>query len=338
MSFDAKIIAEATRKRKAHTAVALAEGERLKEEAYRRCPHLLELDQQIRFTMRDIMAVAMKQTTNQNIEEIRAKNRQFQEERTKLLEDMGFLPSSLNDQISCDSCQDQLWIGTDMCSCLKDFCIQEQLRSLTSLLQGERQSFQNFRLDLYSDDIWPQTSSSPKDTMSLMYQNCHAYAMNFLTFPMRNLLLIGSTGIGKTFLSACIAREVTLQGFSVVYGTMNTIIEAFEIRQFRKRNDEDYEYAQETTKSYLTADLLILDDLGTETKTFILDTAFYELINSRNLAGLHTVISTNLSEGEMKLRYPPQIYSRLMGEYHVLNMLGNDLRPAILHLRQTGQL
>jgi DNA replication protein DnaC len=131
--------------------------------------------------------------------------------------------------------------------------------------------------------------------------------------------------LGKTFLSACIARTVSENGYSVVYDTAGNIFAQFEARKFQ-RDAQDAQEAKDDTRRYLSCDLLILDDLGSELTTQFVQSALYELINTRMVAGKHTVISSNLSMEEAARRYSPQIASRLAGEYHVLHFFGDDIR------------
>ena len=149
--------------------------------------------------------------------------------------------------------------------------------------------------------------------------------MKFDRFFTKNLFLSGPPGLGKTFLSACIARTVSEGGHSVVYDTAANIFAQFEARKFQ-RDSQDGQEARDETRRYLNCDLLILDDLGSELTTQFTQSVLYELINTRLVAGRHTVISSNLSMEEAARRYSPQIASRLEGEYHVLHFFGEDIR------------
>ena len=131
--------------------------------------------------------------------------------------------------------------------------------------------------------------------------------------------------MGKTFLSACIARTVSERGFSVAYDSATAALGAFEREKFSRDPDETAEAAN-TVKHYLNCDLMILDDLGTEMNTAFTQSALYTLINQRLTAGLPMIISTNLTEADLSDRYTPQITSRLLGEYQWLHFVGTDIR------------
>jgi DNA replication protein DnaC len=133
--------------------------------------------------------------------------------------------------------------------------------------------------------------------------------------------MTGTPGVGKTFLSACIARTVSAQGFSVVYDTAINVFAQFENAHFTREEE-----SRVSKRRYLLSDLLILDDLGSEMTTPFVQSALYELVNTRLINHKATVISTNLSPEEMSLRYSMQSTSRLLGEYQMLKFQGPDIR------------
>ena len=156
---------------------------------------------------------------------------------------------------------------------------------------------------------------------------CVEYARKFGANSM-NLFFVGEPGLGKTFLSACIARVVAESGNSVVYDMASSVFAKFEDAKFA-RNDDTAEARAEVRaeiKRYLECDLLILDDLGTEMTTAFTVSALYELINTRLVAGKKTIISSNLPLQELQRRYSKQIMSRLEGDYEVLTSAGDDIR------------
>ncbi len=163
--------------------------------------------------------------------------------------------------------------------------------------------------------------------MRIVFSACRGFADSFPDVPanLRNLLLRGDSGLGKTYLSACIARSVAERGYSVCYDTASAALEAFEKQKF-SRIPEEAEAAALRAERMLSCDLMILDDLGTEMATPAAASALYTLINTRLTRSLHTVISTNCSDDELRRRYSPQICSRLFGEFLELPFYGNDIR------------
>ena len=184
------------------------------------------------------------------------------------------------------------------------------------------QSFDNLELDWYSPDRG-SLPRSPRENAQRNLNLCRDFAARFR--PGReNLLLFGAPGLGKTFLSACIARVVSEDGFSVVYDTAGHVFSQFESAKFRR--DDDGDTAGEDVERCMNCDLLILDDLGTEMTTSFVQSALYQLLNGRLLAGKSTVISTNLDPEELGRRYGAPLLSRLEGEYQLLPFVGTDIR------------
>ena len=298
-----------------------------RREIYAAIPRVAEIDRQLRRTIVDIIAASLRQGNDPvpAIGVIRDKNLDLQAERADLLVAHGYPADALDDKPACPKCNDTGWRGAVMCDCLKDLCAQEQIKELSKLLDLGEQSFDTFSLDVYSPSPWRGSGISPRENMEMVYEICLNYAQKFGRFYFNNLFLSGAPGLGKTFLSACIARTVSEKGFSVVYDTAVNIFSRFEDRKF-SRDAEDTREARDETRRYLSCDLLILDDLGSEMTTPFVQSALYTLINSRLTADRRTVISSNLSMEDVRRRYAPQIASRLEGEYRVLPFFGEDIR------------
>ena len=327
MSFDANILRRATDRLEAERRQRQERSERLRSQAYERQPRLRQLDRQLQATMAQLVAATLRQGGDsvQAVREIRERNLDLQQERAVLLGSLGLPPDALDDKPACPLCGDTGWQGAKMCRCLQRLCAQEQIKELSKLLDLGEQSFDTFRMDYYSETPYPGRGTSPRKNMELAYDVCLNYARKFESFLFRNLLLSGAPGLGKTFLSACIARAVSEHGYSVVYDTAGNIFAQFEAKKFQ-RDSADGQEARDETRRYLNCDLLIVDDLGSELTTQLTQSALYELINARLVAQRHTVISTNLSLEEIARRYNPQIASRIEGEYHVLHFFGDDIR------------
>ena len=298
-----------------------------RREIYAAIPRVAEIDRQLRRTIVDIIAASLRQGNDPvpAIGVIRDKNLDLQAERAELLVAHGYPADALDDKPACPRCSDTGWRGAVMCDCLKSLCAQEQIKELSKLLDLGEHSFDTFSLDVYSPSPWRGSGISPRENMEMVYEICLNYAQKFGRFYFNNLFLSGAPGLGKTFLSACIARTVSENGFSVVYDTAVNIFSRFEDRKF-SRDAEDTREARDETRRYLSCDLLILDDLGSEMTTPFVQSALYTLINSRLTADRRTVISSNLSMEDVRRRYAPQIASRLEGEYRVLPFFGEDIR------------
>ena len=301
--------------------------ERLRSEIYTKLPRVAAIDRELRRTITQIIAASLRDGSDPvpAIGVIRDKNLSLQAEKAALLTEHGYPADALDDKPACPKCSDTGWVGANMCACLKALCTEEQIRELSKLLDLGEQSFDSFSLDYYSPLPWPGESLSPRENMEFIFDVCSSYARKFGRFYFRNLFLTGAPGLGKTFLSACIARTVSESGFSVVYDTAVNIFTRFEEQKFARDRLEAGE-AKDETRRYLGCDLLILDDLGSELSTPFVQSALYTLINTRLTADKRTVISSNLTMDQVRARYTPQIASRLEGEYRVLPFYGEDIR------------
>ena len=327
MAYDANVLRRAAEQLEERRRARGDRLERLRAEAYGKEPRLERLDKQLQGTMSQLVAAALRQGEDpaKAVRDIRERNLDLQRERAVLLGAMGLPEDALDDKPECPLCRDTGWQGAKMCQCLQKLCAQEQIRELSKLLDLGEQSFDSFSLDYYSPLPWPGESLSPRENMEFIFDVCSSYARKFGRFYFRNLFLTGAPGLGKTFLSACIARTVSESGFSVVYDTAVNIFTRFEEQKFARDKLEAGE-AKDETRRYLGCDLLILDDLGSELSTPFVQSALYTLINTRLTADKRTVISSNLTMDQVRARYTPQIASRLEGEYRVLPFYGEDIR------------
>lgn len=327
MAYDPNILRRAAARLEEQKRQREDRREELRRKAYAREPRLAQLDRQLQRTMAELASASLRQggDMRQTLQAVRDKNLEIQQERAVLLGALGLPEDALDDKPACPKCGDTGWRGAQMCECLKELCAQEQIQELSKLLDLGEQSFDAFRLDYYSDQLWPGRASSPRTNMDLVYEVCLNYAQKFGRFHFKNLFLTGAPGLGKTFLSACIARSVSEQGFSVVYDTAGNIFAQFENRKFQ-RDAEGVQTARDETRRYLNCDLLILDDLGTEFPSAYVNAALYNIVNTRMMAGKPTIISTNLSLKELEQRYSQRFASRVTGYYGKLEFLGKDVR------------
>ena len=288
-------------------------------EAYARVPRIREIDMQLRRTMAQAAQAAFLQGSDgrELLEQARQENLSLQREREELVRQY-FEEGYLDDSPICRLCGGTGYVGSTMCECLTELCRQEQKKEI-SILAG-KESFSQFRLEYYPDRIDPMYGASPRTIMERNFQTCRKYAMYFGQ-NAGNLLFVGGTGLGKTFLSACIARTVADRGFSVAYETSAHLFGNLEQARFNPTEDSRRE-----AEKYTACDLLILDDLGTEMPGQFVTAALYSLLNDRILAGKTMVISTNLNVEEMSRRYSPQIASRLHGGFTRLTFVGEDIR------------
>lgn len=327
MAYDPNVLHRATQRLAWRRRQREEESERLRAEIYAALPQAAQLDRELRGTMAQVIAAALRHGDDPApaIARLKARNLELQRQREQLLTGAGYPAGALDERPFCPRCGDTGWVGTRMCTCLHKLCTEEQIQELSKLLDWGEQSFETFSLNYYSPQAPEGGGKSPRERMQSIYQICRLYASAFPEFRYRNLFLTGAPGLGKTFLSACIARTVSERGYSVVYDTAVNIFSRFEEQKFA-RDRQGAEDARDETRRYLHCDLLILDDLGSEMATPFVQSALYTLINTRLTAQRRTVISSNLNMGEIYRRYSPQIASRLEGEYQILLFQGEDIR------------
>lgn len=315
--------------RRARERLEQAKAEREREyaahlkDAYTRYPRLAEVDRELQLTMAQLMAAAFRQGQDpaQAIAQIRDKNLALQQEREWIIEAGEFEEGYLDETPVCAKCGGSGYVGSQMCSCLRELCRQEQKKELTSLLGSGRETFDTFRLDVYPDAYDTKLGASPRQLMKSNFNICRKYAQTFGP-GSGSLLFSGATGLGKTFLSACIARQVADRGCSVVYETAIRLFADFEAEKFGASQEEN----RGRSRKYTDCDLLIIDDLGTEMTTQFTVSTLYYLINTRMMENRATIISTNLADNEIENRYNPQIASRIIGTFRLVQFAGEDIR------------
>lgn len=320
MAYSAEVLQRARERLAQARADRESENQEHQARAYAQVPRLREIDRQLRQTM----ALAAQAVFSQGgdveaaMNRAKEKNLALQQERAALVE-ANFEEGFLDDSPICTRCGGTGYVGSTMCECLQELCRQEQRKELT-VLGGGKESFSQFRLEYYPDRYDPKYGASPRTIMERNFQLCRRYANTF-AMSAGNLLFVGGTGLGKTYLSACIARVVSDRGYSVCYESAPHLFSKLE--QARFSGDEN---ARRETARFHACDLLIIDDLGTEMPGQFVTAALYSLVNDRLLSAKPMVISTNLNVDELAKRYSPQIASRLHGSFERLTFVGDDIR------------
>ena len=295
------------------------EYSRREGEVFVKLPRVRELRREIEQTMRELFALALLSGTGEReIDDIRRRNLAAQELLQHELVMSGYPGDYLDDAPFCTKCSDSGFIGNKLCSCLGALYEVQQAKALSSLYKLGQESFETFQLEYYDDEPPPARA-----IMEGVFKACQSYARNFGP-ASPNLFMSGAPGLGKTFLSASIARVVAERGYSVVYDTFSSIFAKLEDEKFMR--SDNLSAVREQIRRYRECDLLIADDLGTEFTTSFTVSALYELVNTRLITKKKTIVSSNLTPDELFARYSPQIASRLSGEYTVLRFYGSDIR------------
>jgi len=326
VGYDAKVLAKARRIHEERKAAHEAETALKRERIYALLPQVREIDLQLSAAAMEAVgaAIGCEGDAQSTVESIAERSLALQEERTKLLVSAGFAPDCTDDVPLCAECGDTGFAKGRMCPCLEEIYREEQKKELSALLKLGEETFDSFNLDYYSGERQPNARYSAREAMELVYETCLEYARKFGE-GSGSLFFNGAPGLGKTFLSSCIAKVVSEKGYSVVYDTAADVFSRFENEKFG-RGVDDEETVHSDINRYMTCDLLILDDLGTEMTTAFVVSALYYIVNTRLASRRQTIISSNLSVEDIRRRYSPAIASRLEGEYQTLRFRGSDVR------------
>lgn len=251
--------------------------------------------------------------------------KELAEKKQDLLEKHGYPRDYLSPIYSCPDCHDTGYIGSKPCHCLTkaqaDFLYANA--NLSDILLEE--NFDTFRSDYYDDTtVDDNLSLTPKENITKLRDICLDFIRHF-DDAYDNLIFYGPTGVGKTFLTHCIAKELLDSGHTVVYLTSLQLFDILEKGRFGK--GEESEQIQVKMDYLIHSDLLIIDDLGTELTNSFTTSELYHFIEERHLQQRSTILSTNLAFQELHDRYGERIFSRFTGYYNFCKIIGNDIRP-----------
>ena len=297
---------------------ALEQFEENRKIAYSKAPELIEIDDELAASgaliSREI--ISRNGDIKEALQRIKLRNNELIAEKQRILAACGFSSDFLTIKYLCSKCNDTGYVDAMPCDCLKEV-ISSFTTSKASKVDGDTaSSFDSFELRFYPENL---NGVPCREIMSKTLENCKQYAEEFsLSSP--NLLLFGGTGVGKTHISRAIAKKVCENGFDVIYISAPDLFTSLEKERFNQ------ETPAENMQRITECDLLVIDDLGAEFTTSFTTSALYNIINTRILSDLPTIITANLSPSELQQRYSDRIASRLIGCYEHLRFIGNDIR------------
>ncbi len=295
---------------------ALLEREKRHNEIALKLPEILEIENRMaKAGLSTIKAVGMSsEDSKKYIEKLARESLSAQEERRTLLKSAGYPEDYLEVKYTCRKCEDKGSVNGLICDCFKTLMQSFEYERLCSKLPIGSYRFDNFRLDFYPEN----GATSPRARMTSVLSYCKGYADDFRkTSP--SLLLYGKTGLGKTHLSLAIAGKVVEKGYGVIYTSAQNLFNKLEKEKFG-RSDEN------TEDTILNCDLLIIDDLGAEFVTAFTVSALYNIVNTRCLESKPTIVSTNLTQKELRDTYNERISSRIFSGFEHLYFDGEDIR------------
>jgi DNA replication protein DnaC len=289
-------------------------------ELYEHIPELHDLDEQAA-SLSVQSVIANLESDSKGTDTLHTQLEEIKTKRMRLIREAGYPSNYLEEVYDCPDCKDTGFINNEKCHCFKQKIINMVYSQshLGDIL--EKENFNTFSFEYYDNKSTnPKTGLTPFESAKIAYDKCRDFVHNFAN-EGGNLLLQGTTGVGKTFLSNCVAKELLDQGFSVIYFTASELFKVFEDQTFKRNvNVEDLH------DQIFDCDLLIIDDLGTEFPNNFTITKLFQCLNERLLRNKSTVISTNLSLEEMRDTYSERITSRVFSYYDAIRLIGDDIR------------
>ena len=301
-----------------------------KETLYAKFPELADVDKKLSSLALSTMKQLAQNNDKELIKKLNSDIEVLKKKKEEILKSIGKEAECIIPNYECKICNDTGYIfdgsTSKMCNCLKQriYNIEYNKANFNNL---NKQNFNNFNLNLYSEEVSNDkygADISPRENIKLILDICKNFIANFDNLDEKNLLFTGRTGLGKTFLSSCIANELLKQGKTVLYQTSSVMLDTIINYHLGKSNVDSDIY-----NHLLNVDLLIVDDLGTEGINNMKLVELFNLLNTRLLNSskpTKTIISTNLSLQDMFETYDERIVSRIIGYYNICYFFGDDIR------------
>lgn len=296
-------------------------NDRRNEEIEKKIPEISEINSMLAQSSIEILKIITKgENVSLNMQILENKNLQAQQMIRSLLAQNGYPEDYLDLKYTCSKCEDTGFVNGIRCQCLEEAAGKIAVSELNSSSPLQLSTFETFKLDYYRG-VSVAGDSDCYITMSNNYDYCLDYVRTFSKYS-HNVFISGKTGLGKTHLSLAIAERLLKMNWNVLYGSAINFMDKIESEHFGRSEGD-------TLSVLLDADLLILDDLGTEYDKQFCTSTVYNIINTRLSKCIPTIISTNLTPQEIEKRYEPRIVSRILSNYDYLKFNGNDVRQMI---------
>ena len=306
--------------------LAEKELEARKKKVYHRIPEIKEIDDEVsKIGLKLAKLVLLNpQDKDKILEETKIKMDALKNRKNQLLNDFKVPSGYLNLKYDCPICKDTGFLKTGKkCNCLKQQIINQaySMSNLSRILNT--QNFSTFDHSKFSMERDEHLGISPQENILEILSICEGFVFNFDKDNDENMLFYGDTGLGKSFMSNCIAKELLDKGYVVIYQTAFKMFEIIEDYKFKNADDH---ISKDNYENLFDCDLLIIDDLGTELTNSFTNSELFNILNTRLLAGKKTIISTNLSPIQLGEIYTQRIFSRVFDRFRMIKFIGNDLR------------
>ncbi|MDO5346220.1 MAG: ATP-binding protein [Lachnospiraceae bacterium] len=288
--------------------------------AYEKIPELAQIDQQVSSESVSCARSLLEDGAN-GTAALKERLQALSARRAALLKDNGLPEDYLQMHYTCPDCRDTGYQDGKKCHCLRQsaidlFYTQSGMKEILA-----EENFAHFSYRYYPEDlIHPSTGVSARDMMRATVAACLRYIDEFDSH-FSNLFFYGGTGLGKTFLSHCIARELIERAHSVIYYSAFELFDLFARSSFGKENTWD------GAREYVfDCELLIIDDLGTELTNSFVSSQLFLILNERIQKKKSTIISTNLPLSTFAETYSERVFSRITSCFQIFQLFGNDIR------------
>ena len=297
-----------------------------KEKIYREIPAIKRLDEEIFKTGLNMSKYILGNPDKykEAITEAKDSIEKLKMEKAYLMTESNIPMDYMDLKYDCKNCKDTGYLENgNRCNCLRQALVSRayKMSNIENLLKKE--NFQTFDIDVFRDEKFENEYLTPKENMLEILGIAEGFINNFNEDNGENLLFYGTTGLGKTFLSNCIAKSLLDKNKTVIYQTAFTILEIIERYRFKRDNTP---YSDMQYNMLFETDLLIIDDLGTEVANTFTNAEIFNIVNTRILAGKKTIISTNLTPKEISEIYTDRVFSRILDKFIPLKFYGYDLR------------
>lgn len=306
-------------------------AEKRKKELYLSNPKLQEIDDELSKISINTAKAILKSNSSNYLSDLKDQIETLKIEKSKIIKSLNIPSDYLSVKYDCKNCKDTGYVfengKSSMCNCLKQkiYNLEYNQKNINNI---DNQTFDNFNINLFSDKIDEKkynSSISPRENIAYIKKAIEDFILNFEKIETKNLIFSGGTGLGKTFLSNCIVNEMLKKGKTVMYQTAPVMLDNLISDLFSKPENQTG-----ISNNLLTVDLLVIDDLGTETMNSMKFTELYKIINTRllnqNGKSLKTIISTNLDLKGLLNTYDERLVSRFIGYYDIYRFYGDDIR------------
>lgn len=292
---------------------------------YKKFPRLADIEREMNITGVRLARLILEQPVDyiQKAERLRKHTAELKTEKLEILKSNRIPENFLEISYNCTKCHDTGFIDGKECTCFKQKLVDKAYdqSNLKDIIKNE--NFDFFDIRYYSTEKDPERNISPRENIQDILAVCIKFTQDF-DKKFQNLLLYGKTGLGKTFLCNCMAKELLDSGKTVMYVTASQLFKLIEEDRFNRIGDEDI--PSHYMDDILSVDLFIIDDLGTEFSTILSSAELFNIINTRLINRKPVVISTNLSMEDIINQYSDRIVSRIVGSYTSLEFFGDDIR------------